>query len=54
MEDGPVNLVSRDVGRGCVLGVFHLIREDEEVVFNIGEAFGRRFALRGVSDGGHG
>lgn len=49
----PVRLVSGDVGSRFVLRVFHLVGEDEQVVFYVCEAGWRRFALRGVADGWH-
>jgi hypothetical protein len=54
LEDGPHGGVPGDVGGGCVLGVFHLVAEDQEVGFDVGEAFRGRFALRGVPDCRHG
>lgn len=53
LEDLPVCLVSGDVGGRLVLRVFHLVGEDEQVVFDVREAGWRRFALRGVADGWH-
>ena len=53
LEDLPVCLMSGDVDRCFVLCIFHLIREDEQVVFYVCEAGWRRFALGGVADCWH-
>lgn len=53
LEDRPHDLVLWDVGGREVLGILHLVSEDEEGVFDVAEACWRSFALRGVTDGWH-
>lgn len=53
LEHRPLRLVLWDVVCGRVLRVFHLVAEDEEVFFEIAEAFWWRLALGGCADGGH-
>lgn len=53
LEDWPHDFVWRDVGGGLVSGVFHIVGETEELVFDVAEASRRGFALGGVADGGH-
>lgn len=53
LKDGPHGRVPGHVGRRCILGVFHLVAEDEQVRLDVAEALGRRLALRGVPDRGH-
>lgn len=47
-------LMFRYVVRGHVLGVLHLVAEDEEVIFDIAETVWWRLTLGCVSDRGHG
>lgn len=54
LKDWPVHRVSRNVVRGGVFGIFHLIAEDQEVVFDVAEASGRLLSRGGRSDGWHG
>lgn len=49
-----MHLVPGNVGAGQVLRILHLVREDEERVFDVAEARWGRLALRGVADGRHG
>jgi hypothetical protein len=49
LEDLPMCLVSGNIDSRFVLRVFHLVREDEQVVFYVCEARRGRFALRGVT-----
>lgn len=53
LEDGPEGLVALFALVGGVLGVFHLVAEFEEGVFDVVEAGGRGFAGAGGADGGH-
>lgn len=53
LEDRPHDLVLWDVGGREVLGIFHLVGEYEEGVFDVAEACRRSFALRCVADGWH-
>ena len=48
-----MDLVAGDVGRGRILGVFHLVAKDEEVIFDVGEASWRGFPLGGVANCWH-
>lgn len=53
LKDRPHNLVLWDVRRGQVFGILHLVGEDEERIFDIAEASGRRLALRCMADSWH-
>lgn len=49
LEYGPLRLVFGHIVVGGVLGVLHLVAEDEQVVFDVAEALWRRLALGGMS-----
>lgn len=53
LKDRPHDLVSWNICRWQVLGVLHLVGEDEEGVLDVAEAGWRRLALGSVADSGH-
>lgn len=53
LEDRPHDLVLWDVGGREVLGILHLVGEDEERVFDVAEARWGSFAFRCVADCWH-
>jgi len=54
LEDGPERFATLLALVRGVFGIFHLVGEFEEGVFDVVEAFGGRFAGAGWADGGHG
>lgn len=54
LEDGPLHFVLLFAFVAGVFGVFHLVGELEEGVFEVVEAIWRRLAVLRGADGGHG
>jgi len=53
LEDGPENFVFLLSLMRSILGIFHLIAELEQSIFDIVEAGRRRFAISGCANGRH-
>jgi hypothetical protein len=53
LKDWPLRLVLGLVVCRCVLRVLHLVAENEQVIFDVAEAFWRRLPLGGMAYGRH-
>ena len=53
LKDLPLSLVLWAGRRRLVLGILHLVGEDEQVVLNVAETLWGRLALRSVANSRH-